>query len=342
MLGSRMRSQQYICLLSLFLIASITFAQEHRDTDAENDGLAGPVKSVSSQVVRSSVWWPRPDGLTLLMPISCRDCEYDPDGVKTKSGQIVDGTFTGEIIRLVRDTNGQVTDHFVVNAETGTLDRHEVIGPLGITERTIYIDGKLCWRETFSYDEYGHLVDFLTFDRTGKQEGRVFTKREADGTLKERSVWGKDGELSYRQTFKPEMQVKQFTSFDGHGGVKLAWTVTGGKLTSFWEASDSPSQFGDNFTETDGNGDRENYNCSNDGNCIVSRVHYEYLDSKRRNPLSAEWLDSQGNLRGAVYYEYGIDSFRNWTTRKVWVQSPELPVRTLYETDSRTITYWQK
>jgi hypothetical protein len=126
--------------------------------------------------------------------------------------------------------------------------------------------------------------------------------------------------------------------------VKLTWTVVAGRLASFWEAldSDSPSWFGDNFTKTEDNGDAENYACHNDGRCEVSRIHYEYLDREKRNPLSAEWRDSEGSLCFAVYYDYEIDSFRNWTHRRVWVLSPDLGERTLYETDARKISYWRK
>jgi hypothetical protein len=336
-----MRSLRQVLWLS-FLITLATHAQELYRTDAQNDDLSGPVKSVSSKVERSSVIWQQPGGPTLLMPIRCMECDYDRDGSRTKSGAIVDGKFFGQIIQLVRDGNGQVTEQLVVNASTGQLDRHEVMGRFGKTEETDYVDGKVQCRGTFSYDEYGNMVEGLSFDSTGKQEGRVFTKREPDRTLKERSVWGKDGQLRYQQTLDSETKVEHFTTFDQFGRVKLTWTVVDGKLASFWEEPGPPSQFGDNFTETEGKSDAAKYACHNDGRCDVSHIHYEYLDPNGPNPLSAEWRDSDGNLQFAVYYDYEIDSFRNWTYRRIWVWSPDLGKRSLYETDARVITYWQK
>jgi len=336
-----MRSLHYL-LSASFLFTLATHAKELNRTDAQGDDLAGPVKSISSNVVRSSVRWQQPGGPTLLIPIWCRDCDYDRDGSRTKSGQVVEGKFVGQVIRAVRDGNGQVTDRLAFNASTGQIDRHEVIGPFGKTVEIDYIDGKVHWRQTYSYDQYGNMSEWLSFDGTGKQEGRVLTNSEQDGTLREKSVWGEDGQLSYRQTFDPETKVDHFDTFDQFGRVKLTWTVVAGELTSFWVSPGSSSQYGDGFVETKDNGDRENYDCHDDGKCDVSRVHYEYLDPKGRNPQSAEWRDSEGNLQFAVYYDYEFDPFRNWTHRRVWVWSSALGKRALYETDSRKITYWQK
>jgi hypothetical protein len=41
----------------------------------------------------------------------------------------------------------------------------------------------------------------------------------------------------------------QFISFDPSGGVKLTWTVIGGKLSSYWQLPGSSSEFGDGFSE---------------------------------------------------------------------------------------------
>ncbi len=70
-------------------------------------------------------------------------------------------------------------------------------------------------------------------------------------------------------------------------------------------------------------------------------VHYEYLDGDKHTPRSAEWRDSEGNLKVAAYFNYEVDSFHNWTYRQVWVWDPDLSERTLSEIDFRAITYWQ-
>jgi len=342
-----MRFPRY-AICPFFLLALVTFfvipvsnAQVLHRTEAELDGLAGPVRSVSTTVARSSVRWRQPGGPELLVPVLCADCSYDPEGYKTKAGQIVDGAFAGEITRLVRDGNGQVIDRFVLFAANGQLTRHDIMGAFGPTDRTTYANGKPDWHQTYSYDQLGNMTEELSFDSSGKSQGRSQMSSEPDATLKERSVWGADGQLSYQQTFDPETHVEHFTTFD-HGKVKLTWTVVAGKLVSFWELPGPGRQFGDGFIEPADNDDKDNYECHADGKCDVSRVHYEYLDQKNRNPQSAEWRDAEGKLEYAVYYDYEIDSFRNWTSRRVWVWSRELGARKLYETDAREITYWQE
>lgn len=201
-----MRSRRCSLALSFLVVTCVASAQVKSKTDAQMDGLAGPVKSVSSAITQSGVKWQQPGGPTLVAPIWCKDCEYDPDGTKTKSGELVEGKFFGEGIRLIRDANGQVTDRSSYNASTGELQRHEVMGPFGRTEQKVYIGAKLYSRSTFSYDQYGHLSEWLSFDAAGRSEGRTFTATDKEGTLTRRSVFGKNGELSCEQRSIPKQK----------------------------------------------------------------------------------------------------------------------------------------
>ena len=332
--------RRYLGVSAVFAVL-LSSVQAQSKTEAQMDGLSGPVKSVSSSTTQSGVRWQQPGGPTMVTPIWCRDCEYNPDGTKTKSGQVAEGKFFGEFIRLVRDADGHVTDRYSYSSSTGELQRHDVMGPFGKTEQRVYIGGKLRYRSTFSYDQYGHLSDWRSFDGAGKSEGDVLTVTDKEGTLLRKSAYGKNGGLSYEQTFDPETKVEHFTTFDELGKVKLTWTAIHGKLISFWEPHDSPSQFGDNFNEPDGEGNVDNYSCHADLSCDVSHVHYDYVDGDKHTPRSAEWRDSENNLKLAAYFDYEVDAFRNWTYRRVWVWNPELGERTLYETDFRAITYWK-
>src|SRR5258708_23340703 len=297
-----MRSLRYCFASTLLILVLIAPVQGQSKTDAEMDGLAGPVQSVSSAITQSGVKWQQPDGPTLVLPIWCKDCEYGPDGTKTKSGQLVEGKFFGEIIRLVRDTNGLVTDRYSYSASTGDLQRHDVMGPLGKTEQRVYIGGKLIGRSTFLYDQYGHLSERLDFDAAGKSVDRCLTVSVKDGTVTHESTYGRNGELSYEQVFDPETQVDHFTTFDEFGKVKLTWTVVRGKLASFWEFRDSPSQFGDEFTEPAGDDSFDKYSCHGDLSCDVSHVHYEYLGGDKHTPRSAEWRGSEGKFKITGYF----------------------------------------
>ena len=337
-----MRSLRNVLGLS-FLVASVTsaLAQHKSVTDIERADLAGPVESVSVTQTRTDVQWVQPGGPSLIIPIWCQACEFDRNGNQIKSGQIIDGIFKGQISRI-RDEGNGITDRIVEDASTGETVRHEVVGPFGRTEQTLYEGGKVHWRQTFSYDQYGHMIDWITFDSTGKQISRIHTERDKDGNFKEKWGLGEEGELTFLQTLDAETGVENYRNFNQSGQVTLHWTVAGGKLISFSELPFPASQYADNFTEGVGDATLENYACGHDGKCELSRIHYDYLDPDLRNPQSAEWRDSEGNLRFAAYYEYEIDTFRNWTYRRVWVWTPALGERKLYETDSRTIVYWQR
>jgi hypothetical protein len=305
-------------------------------------GLAGQVRSVSVAAANTDVVWQQPSGPTLVLPIWCWECEFDTDGNQTKSGRTYEGSFHGEITRLVRNANGHVTERHLVDASTGETTRDEMVGPFGETETSSYLHGDLQFRTVINYDKYGHRIESLTLDAGGNQESHSTFSTDKDGNNLEQWDWGKNDQLLYHvlHTFDPKSKIEHLTTFNQFGGVNLTWTVIDGKLESFWEPLDAPSQYGDGFTEDVGNDTSENYDCHGDGICEVSRIHYEYLDPKHRNPISAEWRDAAGNLRYAAYYQYEIDAFRNWTHRQVWVWSPAFGERKLYETDSRSITYW--
>lgn len=333
------------CLTLSFLFATsatFAFAESQNLSDAQRMDLAGPVKSVSVTATKTDVAWQQPSGPTLVLPVWCWECEFDPDGNQTKSGQIFNGGFHGEIIGLVRDANGHVTNRFFTDPSTGETTRDEVVGPFGPTEQTSYQHDQLLSQTVVRYDQFGHILESQTLDAAGNQISRAEVHVDKEGNNKEEWDWGKEGELTLRfqKTFDPQTQFEHFNSFNSFGSLVLTWTVIHGRLASFCELPDSPSQFGDGFTEDINENTVETYDCHGNNKCDISRVHFEYLDPKRRNPSSIEWRDAAGNLQYAAYYEFEIDAFRNWTHRQIWVWSPALGERKLCETDSRSITYW--
>ncbi len=123
-----MRFLQCSLMLSALFAVFVPLPQAQSATDTQLDGLAGPGKSVSSAITESGVKWQQPSGPALVVPIWCKDCEYDADGTKIRSGQMVEGRFYGEAIRLVRDGDGRVRDRYSYGSPTGDLQRHEVMG----------------------------------------------------------------------------------------------------------------------------------------------------------------------------------------------------------------------
>lgn len=333
-----MRFQRASVLFFLFASA-ISLAQEPR-TQAAMDEFAGPIRSVSSASVYTNLQWIQPSGPTLVAPLWCRDCEYDRTGTRTKAGEIQEGKFHGQITLLAYNSDGKVRERFVTDAASGVLQEHDVMGEFGKLEQTSYVNGKPEWRALYGYDQYGHMNDCRTFSK-GKFEGHTTIRMDPDGNVLDRSTYDKNG-LSWQHTFDPETNIERFSSYDESGKVALTYTVRDGKLVSFWEPSDSPRQWGDNFTENMGGGTFENYACHNDSKCDLSRVHYEYQNHDKHTPVGAEWRDADGSLQLAAYFQYQLDSYGNWTQREVWVWNPSLGESTLFETDARAITYWPK
>jgi hypothetical protein len=327
-------------LLVFALCRAPLAAQTPKRTDAERMGFAGAVQTVSMVTDRSDLVWDEPDGPALVDSTSCFECEFDRDGNQIKSGRIIDGTFYGEVLHLLRDGQGHVIERIAENPSTRGVVRHEFDGPFGKTEELTYGNGELQNRVLVTYDGYGHMSESLTLDSAGKQTNRTQVSTDKDGNYSEQWNWGKEGEFGghTRQTVDAVNDLTQFTSFDESGSVTLTFTFVGDKLAFFWERPESSGQLGDNFVAGE-NGTFDNYDCHS-GSCTRSRVHYVYLDPKDRNPESAERSDASGNLLYAVYYEYEMDSHRNWTRRKVWAWSTKLGDRKLYESDSRSITYW--
>jgi hypothetical protein len=336
-----MRSSRFLMSMLLVLYAPMGLAQNEHKTEAQQDGLVGSVKSVSTIVDRSNVRWQQPGGPTLLIPIWCQDCEYSPEGFRTRSGQIVEGKFIGDLISLTRDANGRVTEVLLTNASNGEVFSHRVMGPFGKTAETDYQNGKLMWQQTLQYDPYGQPADWITLDDSGAQIGRSLTTWTKPGEWTSRTTWGKDQQVSMRDTYDPAKDEQHFTTYDESGNVTLAWTYAHGQVPSFWAASDSPNQFGDKFVDFNDKANPKAFHCHN-GACEASQVHYEYADAAKQNLQRAEWRDASGSLVYAAYYSYEFDQNGNWTHRQVWVLSPDLAERTLYETDARLVTYWEK
>src|SRR5579863_1999841 len=174
------RSSRLVVLGSLVAFAPLALAQKEMRTEAQQDGFAGRVKSVATIAEMTNVQWRQPDGPTLVFPVFCRDCEYSPDGYRTKSGQILQGKFRGENLTLQRDGAGHVTEIVGTNTATGEVSRDVMIGPFGKTQETFYQNGKVSGQNSIRYDANGRVIERLAMDAAGAQVDRTST------------TWGKD------------------------------------------------------------------------------------------------------------------------------------------------------
>jgi hypothetical protein len=311
-------------------------------TEARTDGLLGPVKTVSTQVEMSGVKFQQPGGPVILLMVACRDCTYDRDGMRTRQGQTdADGEFLGEVITVVRDGNGAAVERTFTSSLTGEAYRVEQLGPFGPTEMALNQEGKLLCAQKITYDRAGHQTEWITLDPDGSEKGRVESRYADDGTRTYQSGWD-DGQLNWRDTYDPETDFQRFEVFGPSGAETLEFTFSHDKVQTFWAATDEPNQYGDTISSEEVDGKTNRFHCVKGGECDAAIIHHVYADATKRDLKSAEWRDSNGTLQYAAYYEYEFDAQKNWTHRKVWVVTPELPDKTLYETDSRTITYWPK
>ena len=251
-----------------------------------------------------------------------------------------DGRFLGEDIAIVRDGQGHVVERTRISTIDGKVFEREKNGPFGPVEET-YPDGPVA-RSTKTYDRLGYLSEWLSFDANGQQVSRQTIRTNPDGQWTDRAVWDKNGHLTYRETYDPETDLQRFESFDSSGAAKVTFTFAHGHVLTFWSATDEPNQFGSSFSDDRGNGNFSRFNCHKGGDCEINPIHYTYADSSKRNPTSVEWHNAEGAIVNAAYYEYEFDDQHNWTKRTVWVRSPEIPERTLYETDTRVISYWDR
>lgn len=205
----------------LGLLVSTGMAQEKPKTDAQADLLEGPVKSVITKSEQPNLQLQQLGGASWVTQILCDDCEYDPDGARTLSGDVMDGKFYGSETNVTRDANGRVTERLVKATPDNILSHDEKVGSWGKTEEVDYQYGTIFARQFFQYDQYGHMSDWLTLDANGNQTGRTATKSTKGGTMLERTTWLHEGELSYRETYDPETDEESFTRYDASANAVL-------------------------------------------------------------------------------------------------------------------------
>jgi hypothetical protein len=316
-------------------------ASEPKQTDARSDGFLGPIRSVSTREEKVSIEWHQPDGPAVARPVLCRECEYDQEGNRVKSGQILDGEFRGEVFRILRDSAGNVIERRAENIQ-GEVYRRDVIGPYGITEQDIFEHDKLVSQSTWFYDENGHPSGFQGYDGDGIVRASSLSIVDASGNFKEQWDYGPKGifSLHFLQRYEPKTDTFTFTSLNEDGSIRVEFTRVGTRVVSYRQEPSEHPVFGRTFfTDPVGN-TLEGYSCHSDGSC--DHIVTTFTDVSRRDATRVEWHDPAGRLMLAADYEYELDQIGNWLKRTVWVWSPELKERKLYETDHRKLKYWER
>jgi len=334
-----MRTLEFV--LSLTIIGTVSaVAKDKAQTDAQQDGFDAAVRSVS-MAHQETFFTLDPLFTWVIQHVPKEDVEYDSRGYRTKMGKLdqASGAFVGQLSQFVRDGNGVVVERTTIQLPSQDLVERDVYGPFGLVESTNFSSGKPVLLRTNSYDQQGHVQEESTMDGDQKQISRTLYRRNHEGAWTERTLWIR-GVLHSHETYDPDADFQRYEGYDQSGNVITSFTHHNASIESYWSASDNPIG-GTPVIDTLDNGDTKTSVCHDQTRVCDSRIrHANYLDAARHNPSMTEIVTSDGKLLVRAFYEYQFDEHDNWTSRKVLVQSREQGERSLYESDSRLITYW--
>jgi len=325
-----MKTRVFRALTAILLLATGVDAFGQKTSDARNDGLFGPVRSVSAKQELQQLDWGQKDAKIGIIGLSCNECEYDVHGNRVNPGT-----------RIVNDDDGKISERIQENAD-GEVTSRDVMGPYGITEGISYENGKAVTRSVKRYDANGHMAESYLYDAAGIVTASTFCTSDIGGHNRETRDYGEKGVFQdhYTETYDPKSDIWTFTTFDESGAVKVALVTKNSDVVSYWQrGSESPTYGSNFFMDRDGR-TQKSFSCNPDGSC--HRITSSFGDDVSRHMKRVEWRDPSGVLRMAFDYAYQLDQFDNWTKRTVWVWSPELGERKLAEIDYQTLTYWNK
>jgi hypothetical protein len=324
-------------LVALFPAVGVG-ASESKHTDARDDGLFGPIRSVSTRQEKQPIDWRHKDDKIAGPGISCWECEYDIEGNRIKSGQNFDRESHGQAVRVVRDEKGTVAEKIFENSN-GEVNHRDVFGPHGIVEQVVYANGKPNSRSTWSYDANGRVTEFHRYDQNDVEVERSIGINGASDHNREEWEYDQNGalKLHFVETYNPKTDVWTFTNLNPDGSVKAAVTTVN-SVVSYWQRNAEEGVLGSDFYMDREGKVQKSYSCHPNGAC--DQINAYFKDETSLQESRVEWHDAAGVLRLSFDYEYELDHFGNWTRRTAWVWSPELGERKLCETDYRTLKYW--
>jgi hypothetical protein len=330
-------------VLSILLMGTAAASAEtNPQTDAQQDGLNGSVRSMFMKS-QETLFRLDPAGASVIQAVPTGNVEYDDKGYRTRMGELTgpNGEFQGQTSQFVRDANGRVIERTITQQPSQEVIERDVYGPFGLVETTDISSGKPTSVHALKYDQKGNLQEDTRLDGDGKPVFRTLYRRDPNGAWTERTMWLR-GRLHSHETYDPDSDFQRYEEYDDSGDVATSFTHLHDRIQSYWSASQDGNG-GISMIDTLDNGDTITRNCHNqERTCDGHTRHSVYLDAARKNPSETELLSDDGKRLFHAHYEYQMDEHGNWTSRKIWVQSGEHGELILYETDSRTITYWSE
>jgi hypothetical protein len=337
---TRSRCPSHVLILATLLLSlDAHCATTDKETDAQRDGLSGPVKSVSKIQHLSHVKPdPEPDVLSVLFWTPCADeCDYDEYGNRTRSGEIVNSEFHGQSTRYVRDAAGNVIEQVQEN-DKGQPVHRVLLNRFGPTEEMTFVDGH--WQTALlnHYDTKGNVVESQTFDPQGALSTRRDMVYDDAGLVLEEWDRGPETFLHFVHTYDRRTKLETWTNFHEDGSVGLTFTVLDNKVLSYWQPPGSKSEIGSAFFMDTGPKKRESRSYNSDGS--FKRLETTFLDDHKRNARRIESYDEANELKAAADYEYAFDAFGNWVKRTAKVWTAGSGRSEVYEVVERKITFW--
>src|SRR6516225_402449 len=72
------------CGLVTMLVATAGWASDEKKTDAQRYGLAGPIRTMSTQEGKAEFSLDQTDWPVLVGMVECKECEFDREGALTR------------------------------------------------------------------------------------------------------------------------------------------------------------------------------------------------------------------------------------------------------------------
>lgn len=330
--------QQLRFLLAFMAAGAMLATAQDQKTDAQKDGLMGPVRTVV--IHQKQITHLDPQAAWVIQSaLGSGEYDYDRQGDRIQVSNDLGGGKTGGFgVEVIRDGTGLVKEKICRQHPGNRVIRDDVYGPFGVTESRSFSGNRLSGISTIAYDAQGHVTERATFDADGAPLLKTELRLNADGQWIERTMWNKGAMLSH-ETYDPDIDLQHYTGYDKSGAPVMAFTYQHGKYESFWTAGDGQERTLP-MMEILGNGDTKRSTCRTGGVCTSQVRHAVYSGAEKRNPVMTEVRDDSGKLLYRAYYQYTFDDHQNWTTRTVWFQAGEAGSRAMYEADERTISYW--
>ena len=157
-------------ILALLMVMPLFGSGKKTWTQAENMGLAGPVKSIAT-LSQKFMKEPPAKGSVLVFPLYDGVYEFDREGSQTKSGFLVNGHFAGSTKHETRDAQGRVQEEWWENTMGEAMARNVyTYGPAGTKQEDSYRNGKRINSSKFEYDDAGNLLESDVYGPDGTQE----------------------------------------------------------------------------------------------------------------------------------------------------------------------------